>query len=166
MSPKVGIRESKIHGRGLFAKDNIQKGEKTVVWGGVYVNEQGAEGCKKQGKLVMQWDNNLYSCEDPGDEKGYFINYSCDPNMWMFDAYTLIARRDVKKGGELTVDYVFWEADESYISKWKYNCGSSLCRGRVTGKDWRSPILQKRYKNHFSPLINKRIKALSKNPTT
>ncbi|MBI5356696.1 hypothetical protein HZB78_03715 [Candidatus Collierbacteria bacterium] len=79
----------------------------------------------------------------------------------MKDAFTITAMRDIKIGEEITADYAIWEADENYISKWECNCGSAFCRQRVTGKDWRLPELQARYKNHFSPLINKRINKLN-----
>jgi hypothetical protein len=108
----------------------------------------------------MQWDDNVYSVEDSGVDDGYFINHSCDPNSWMQDAFTLIARRDIKKGEELTADYAIWEADENYVSKWECHCNSPLCRKRVTGKDWRLKELQERYNGHFSPLLTKRINKL------
>lgn len=88
----------------------------------------------------------------------YYINHSCDPNIWLQDAATLVARRDIPAGEEITADYILWEADENYIAKWDCQCGSSLCRKKITGKDWRLPELQERYKGHFSPLLNKRIK--------
>ena len=156
-SPKVSIRESLIEGRGLCATFDIKKGEKIVIWGGNYTNMIGAELMKKEGKLVMQWDDDLYSYEDRAADNGYFVNHSCEPNLWMADAYTLVTSRDVKLGEELTVDYALFEADENYISRWECKCGSSLCRGRVTGVDYRDSDLQNRYKGHFSPLLNKRI---------
>lgn len=159
-SSKVDIRESPVEGKGLFANTDIKKGEKIVVWGGNYTDAAGAELMRKNGKLVMQWDDDLYSYEDRAEDEGYFINHSCDPNLWMADAYTLITRRDVKTGEELTIDYAMFEADENYISKWECKCGSPLCRGRVTGEDWKNSDLQNSYKEHFSPLINKRIQSL------
>ena len=35
-----------------------------------------------------------------------------------------------------------------------------MCRGRVTGEDWRNPALWERYAGHFSPYLERRIKAL------
>jgi uncharacterized protein len=105
----------------------------------------------------MQWDDDLYSVDDKGDDDSYFINHSCDPNIWMIDAFTLVARRDIPTNIEITADYALWEADEEYVSRWQCVCGSTLCRRWVTGKDWRIKDLQTRYSGHFSPLINKRI---------
>ncbi len=157
ISPKIQIRETKDRGKGMFAVEKIISGEPLVIFGGEYTDAEGAKKARFNGKLVMQWDDNLFSVEDRGDDSGYFINHSCDPNTWMKDSFTIIAMRDIKVGEEVTADYVLWQADENYISKWECKCGSPLCRKRVTGKDWRFSELQERYNNHFSPLINKKI---------
>lgn len=159
ISDKLELRKSPIQGMGLFAGENIERGELLVVWKGLYVNKKRAREYQKLGKLVMQWDDDLFSVEDSGSDDAYFINHSCDSNMWMRDAYSLISRKTINKGEELTADYALWEADENYISRWNCKCGSKYCRGRVTGKDWQNIEIQKRYEGHFSPLINKKIVA-------
>lgn len=145
----------------MFALEPIKEGEKVMTWGGKwgvdYVDKKGAEKAKQEGKLIMQWDDDLYSAETRGDSLGYFINHSCDPNTWMIDAFTHVARRNIQKGEEVTNDYALMEADENFVTKWECRCGSPICRKRITGKDWRLPELQARYKGHFSPLVNKRI---------
>ncbi|HWA52338.1 MAG TPA: SET domain-containing protein-lysine N-methyltransferase [Patescibacteria group bacterium] len=158
INPDTEIRQSKIGGKGLYAVKPIKKGDLVVVWGGEYVNSKQANKAERSGKLVMQWDDDLFSIEDRGEGSGYFVNHSCEPNLYMQGAYALVAMRDISKDEELTADYAIWEADENYISKWDCNCGSKSCRHKVTGKDWRLSELQEKYKNHFSPLINKRIK--------
>jgi len=160
--PKIEIRETPNKSKGMFAIENIYSGEELLVWGGEYTNAQGAREAKDSGKLCMQWDDDLFSVENRGDDVGYFINHSCDSNTWMIDAYTLVSNKDIKIDEEITADYSLWEANENYISKWECKCGSQDCRKRVTGKDWRNPILQEKYQNHFSPLINKRIASLLK----
>lgn len=159
ITPKAEIKDSPIGGKGLFAKEDISPGEVVTVWQGTYTDKKGAELAKKDGKLVMQWDDELFSVEDRGDDNGYFINHSCDSNLWMEDAYTLIARNPIKAGEEITADYALLEADESYVSKWECKCGSGSCRKRITGKDWQLKEVQQQYKGHFSPLINNKIKS-------
>lgn len=157
VNPKISIKESPLGGMGMFATEDISEGEEVLIWGGEYVSEDKAAEAEKEGKLVMQWDTDLFSVEDKGDDEAYYINHSCDPNVWMTGSNTLVARRDISKGEELTADYAMWEADENYVSTWNCSCGSDKCRDKVTGKDWRLPELQEAYKEHFSPLINKRI---------
>ena len=157
LNPKIEIKISHLHGKGMFAKEHIAPGEVVVVWGGEFVSKEEAEKAQqKRSILVMQLDDDLFSIEERGDDDTYFMNHSCDPNVWMKDAITLVARRDILRGEELTADYALWEGG-NYISQWNCVCGSSLCRKRITGQDWKIPLLQKRYKAHFSPLINKRI---------
>ena len=161
LNPKIEVTQSSIHGKGMIASTAIGPGEKIVRWGEGYTDRAGAEEARRQGKGVMQWDENIFSCELSGNDDLYSINHSCDPNTWMSDAFTLVARRPIKTGEEITADIALWKADEESVSQWMCNCCSTICRGRITGRDWRSPELQVRYHGHFSPLINKRISTLS-----
>jgi len=161
LNPKAEIRETPGKGKGMFAAYNIKKDEKVLIWGGEYVGFEAAGIAKESGKHVMQWDENVFSIEDRGDDIGYYINHSCEPNTWMADERTFVAMRDISQGEEITTDYSLWEArGDDYVSKWECSCGSKLCRKKLTGKDWKNSNLQERYKGHFSPLINKRISNL------
>ncbi len=160
ISPKLEVRKSDI-GKGTFTKSPIKIGETVIIWGGNYTNSKGAEEARNTGKLVMQWDDKVWTVENRGDDDSYFINHSCDPNLWMKGISTLVAQRDIEANEELTADYALWESDENYVSKWECQCGSKLCRHKITGKDWRILELQQRYQGHFSKLINKRIARLS-----
>ncbi len=157
LSPKIKVIDSSIEGKGMFATCGIKEGEIIVIWGGCYTDRIGALQKRQEDKGVMQWDEDVFSYETTGDDDPYSINHRCDPNSWMSDAFTIIARRTIIAGEEITADYALWETNESFVSTWKCNCGSVGCRGEVRGKDWRNPELQKRYRGHFSPLINKRI---------
>lgn len=159
ITPKAEIKEAKIHGKGLFAKEDIKKWEKVVIWWwDNYTSKSNAEAAKKEGKLVMQRDDNLFSIEVRWNDDTYFINHSCDGNLWMDWPFTLVANRDIPKDEEITADYALREWDENKISKRACACGQKDCRKRITGKDYMIKEVQGKYKNHFSPLINKRIK--------
>ncbi len=58
----------------------------------------------------------------------------------------------------MTIDYAM--CDGSPYDEFDCECGSPLCRGRVTGEDWRNPELWQRYAGHFSPYLARRIDAL------
>ena len=90
----------------------------------------------------------------------WFMNHSCDPNVWMLDEVTLAARRKIQQGEGLTGDYAMWEVDEEEVKPWVCRCGSANCRKTITGRDWRRRDLQEEYGNHFSPFINRRIAAM------
>ncbi len=159
LSPKIKVMSSPIHGKGMFATADFREGETVLIWGDCYTDEAGAMKAREQGKGTMQWDDDVFSYETTENSENYAINHSCDPNTWMADAYTLTARRDIQTGEELTIDCALFEADEDFVSPWDCRCGSVLCRGKVTGRDWRDGEIQQRYAGHFSPLINKRIQA-------
>jgi len=165
LHPNTELRSSSTHGTGIFATAPIDAGEVVIVWGEMWNGDRvitwtrdaaEADAAAAQGMLVMRFDTDLWSIEPPGTNPGYFINHSCDSNVWMDDAFRLAARRPISQGEELTIDYALLEPD---VGDWDFGCrcGSPRCRGVVTGDDWRRKDLQERYRAHFSPLINKLI---------
>lgn len=162
ISKKIEIRETAETGKGMFAREKITKGEELITWIKGYTDREGARLAQAEGKGFMQWDDDIFSIEDGDDDMDYSINHSCDSNTWMKDAYTLTARHNIEVNEEITADYALWEANENHISLWECKCSSPECRKRITGKDWLLPELQARYKDHFSPLINKRINKIGK----
>jgi len=160
IDPRIEIKPSPIHGDGMFAKSPIPQGEVVVIWGGKYVGREEAQKARREGKIAQQIDNDtfdVYSREEANRDPTWFMNHCCDPNVWMKDEVTLVAKYDINPGEELTGDYAMWEAEEDEVKPWKCKCGSPLCRKTITGKDWRLPELQRRYGKYFSPLINRRI---------
>lgn len=158
IDPRLEVRASPIASYGLFAHQPIQAGEVVLIWGGtVYTRAEILAG-KANTETIAILDDGLYLA-DPVDAlpvEDYPLNHSCDPNLWMQDAITLIARRPIACDEELTADYALWLFDQD----WKLDpcsCGSPLCRGRVTERDWLLPALQTRYAGHFSPYLNRLI---------
>ncbi len=169
IDPRIRIQPSPIHGKGMFAIAPIKQGEVVNIWGGtVLLASEDIEGkkakeWKAKGYVWAAIGEGLYLANLlGGDNKDLtnFINHSCDPNVWMQDEVTLIARRNITAGEEITVDYAMFEEDEDWIPTWECLCGSKLCRGRFTGKDWQRKELHERYRNHFSPFINDRIRRM------
>jgi SET domain-containing protein len=161
LNPKTELRASPRHGTGLFAIESIEPAEVVEVWGEMWEGRQvirytrdrsEAAAAADRGMLVMRFDTDLWSIEPPGDNPGYFINHSCDSNVWMDGAFTLVARLPVGAGEELTIDYGMIEAE---LEVWDFECrcGSPLCRHIIRGDDWSRPELQERYRGHFTPYI-------------
>ena len=67
----------------------------------------------------------------------------------------LVAIRPIAKGEEICYDYAM--SDGSRYDEFCCSCGSSECRGRVTGNDWSLPELQVKYAGYFSPYLQRRI---------
>jgi hypothetical protein len=100
-------------------------------------------------------DDDLHLVLPPG-QPSHYGNHSCDPNLWWDDAYTLVARRLIEAGEEVTNDYATSTGTATFAMT--CSCGSSLCRGVVTGDDWRLPELQARYRDHWIPALLARIR--------
>ena len=156
--PRITVRASATHGQGIFATDMIRAGEVVVIWGGDVYTEEELPSLKLEGAWSYSIiDEGVYLFA-PADAQDYFINHACDPNIWMADEVTLIARRDIQPNEELRGDYALWEMEPDYRLE-PCTCGSALCRTRITGNDWMQPELQTRYENHFLPFLNRRISA-------
>jgi hypothetical protein len=75
----------------------------------------------------------------------------------MQDAVTVVARRDIAAGEELTLDDAL-ASDDPTFSMGPCRCGAADCRVTITGADWRLPGVQARYAGHLSPFLNERIR--------
>src|SRR5438045_2910448 len=91
------------------------------------------------------------SCGTSTTQRRADLAVSITPVIRIYACWT----REPPAREELTLDYALF----SVAPEWRMecHCGSSLCRGVVTGNDWRLLELQERYAGHFSPFINARI---------
>ena len=161
-SPKTEVRESPIHGRGLFANADIAKGEVVAVKGGHIVNrEQLREGITPRlGPVEIQIGDDLFIAPVTDEERELsmlYSNHSCDANLGMRGEITFVAMRNIRAGEELTHDWATTDDDDYSV---KCNCRSSNCRSTLTGKDWQRAELQERYAGYFSAYLADKIARL------
>ncbi|MEU4390589.1 GNAT family N-acetyltransferase [Kribbella sp. NPDC023855] len=150
--PHLQVKASKIAGQGLFAREPIFEGEVVAVLAGRKVaTAQLRELLMRPpvDSITLDDDEHLVLPSDPRPVIAYG-NHSCDPNMWWTDAVTLRARRDIGGGEEVTSDY---GTSTGVDFEMACRCGSVLCRGKVTGEDWRREDLQARYGDHWIPVL-------------
>ena len=167
--PRLESRKSPISGNGMFASEAIQKGEVVCIVGGTVMTDAEFAAFQATHSLYssIQIDKNLHLVEDHETIRyldGY-LNHSCDSNAWMEDEVTLVARRDIEPGEEVTVDYALFTTQSNWMLDTRCHCGSPHCRRIVTGDDWRREDVQERYRNHFSPFINLSIERLTEGRT-
>jgi len=158
---------SAIDGKGLFTSAPIKAGERVMEWGGTVITRRAYETdwANWRGQTVVQIDEDHLlglPITDEDESIDEWLNHSCDPNLWMIDEVTLVARRDIAAGEELTLDSATWNDDEEedYSDTGFCMCGAANCREKITPLDWKIPELQKRYKGHFSPYLQRRIDVL------
>jgi SET domain-containing protein len=164
LSPKTELRESPIHGRGLFATADIAKNEIVAVKGGHIVTREALrrEITPQLGPVEIQIDDNLFIAPVTSEEREgsmLYSNHSCAANLGLRGEITFVAMRAIRAGEELTHDWATTDDDEYSVT---CKCGSANCRGSLTGKDWRRPELQKRYAGYFSSYLTQKIARSSK----
>ncbi len=164
LDPRIEVRISPLGGSGSFATAPIAASELVIEWGGLVLTEDelGTVAVKPDSVIPIAEGLVIATPAEATDLKDYYLNHACDPSLWMTDEVSFAARRNIQPGEELTADYVYWQDDESYVPSWVCGCRSPLCRGKVTGADWRRPELQARYRGHFSPFVNERIARLGR----
>src|SRR3954452_16966078 len=162
LSPKTEVRESRIHGRGLFAEFAIAKDEIVAVKGGHIVDAKTLREkiTPRLGPVEIQIDDDLFIAPVTEEERELsmlYSNHSCDPNLGIRGDITFVAMRDVSANEELTHDWAMTD-DANYSIR--CNCGACDCRKMLTGKDWQRRYLQKRYAGYFSAYLARKIAQL------
>ena len=165
IDPRQEFRPSPIQGIGSFARAPIQSGEVVEVIGGRVMTTEELRTFQTTVERynAIQFDEQLHLVESPevtAERGGGSLNHSCDSNLWMADEVTLVARRAIAAGEELTVDYALFSGSADTVLERACRCGSRSCRGLITGNDWLLLEVQQRYYPHFSPFINARIERL------
>ena len=159
ISPKAEVKDSSIHGRGLFALEPIQKGEIVCIKGGHIFNRETLEAVAQSlGPAEIQVAENLFIGPlDEQEREGsmIFSNHSCEPNIGVKGQIVFVAMRDIDAGEELTHDWATTD-DDDYEMECK--CGALSCRRIITGKDWRRKDLQQKYAGYMSWYLMEKIK--------
>ena len=163
-SPKTDVRNSSIHGKGLFAKEPIKQGEIVAVKGGYILNQQQWAAIEPVlGSAEIQITEELFIAPVHTDQREgamLWTNHSCNPNIALQGQIVLVAMRDISVNEELTHD---WATTDDLDYEMRCKCGSANCRGTITGKDWMKKDLQEKYKGWFCWFLQQRIDALSSN---
>ena len=158
-SPNTEVRASAIHGRGLFARHAIARGEIVAVKGGhVLTRHQWKALEPSLGSTEIQLSDDLFIAPVDQDERHgsmLYINHSCDPSVAIQGQIVLVAMRDIRPDEELTIDW----ATTDDLEAMQCRCRSPSCRGTVTGKDWMKPELQEKYRGWFCWFLQRKIDA-------
>ena len=97
LSPKTEVRESPIHGQGLFAIASIVKGEVVCVKGGYIFNRQTLNAVAPSlGPAEIQIGNDLFIGPLRSEERNgsmIYSNHSCDPNIGVQGQIIYVAMR-------------------------------------------------------------------------
>lgn len=135
--PKVEVRRCR-HGKGVFCTNKIYQDEIVAVFGGYILTVEDVLVLPEKIKqFVMQVDEELFIGPKKISEldDAEFINHSCDPNLQVKGQITLIAKRDILEGEEVTFDYASVDR-HPVLGSFECHCGASNCRKIITPYDY------------------------------
>jgi uncharacterized protein len=142
-SPPIEVRNSSVHGRGVFATRAIKKGERIIEYLGERVSHKEAD---RRYELKDENDSHTFlfivdsrTVIDAGVDgnDARFFNQSCDPNCESTVEKKRVfidAMRDIALGEELTYDYQIyrdWDDPDNIDQVFACRCGAPNCRGTM-----------------------------------
>jgi SET domain-containing protein len=141
--PWVEVRNSKIHGSGVFAKRTIPFGTRIIEYVGDRISHEAADARYEEHDpndnhtFLFIVDKKTVIDAGVGGNAARFINHSCDGNCESVierGRVYIEATRQIPKGTELGYDYEIGRdkndppnVDEIYACR----CGSPKCRGTM-----------------------------------
>ena len=137
------VRDSNVHGRGVFATRRIEKGERIIEYLGERVSHDEADR-----RYELKDDNDSHTflfivdsktVIDAGTDgnEARFFNHSCDPNCESVVEKRRVfieAIRAIEPGEEMTYDYQIYrdhDDPENIDEIFACRCGFTNCRGTM-----------------------------------
>lgn len=144
------IGHSDISGYGIYATRDITAGE--VVFHGEGKSQRVATKAHVEGSWPPDLQETFKHYAYPISDEVFFLwadnpeewapqNHSCDPNT-TFVGLDVVARRDIPRGTELTLDFGDFLSDTA--ASFRCNCGAATCRGTVSGTPGNSVTARER----------------------
>lgn len=130
-APAVAPGKSGIHGRGLFAIDQLPGRRKLGELHGVLVKlPEARRAVEQNGEIYLIELSRRYALDCSASNEFRFLNHSCEPNCYLrvfrrrVEVYTT---RPIPAGSELTVDYGLTPHKGGMTCR----CGAQTCRSRL-----------------------------------
>lgn len=156
----ISVRQSEIHGNGVFAVQKIPTGTLVCIYGGELIS---AEEAERRSEIrfrempdapiyIFEINENL--CIDATntglENPARFINHSCDENceaIWNERERRMEIRalREIEAGEEISFDYGF---GLSGFFEHRCRCGAQNCVGYIVARPLRPALLRKLARKH------------------
>src|SRR5213083_1276635 len=135
---RIEVRESGVHGHGVYAMQSISKGTRISEYTGQRVSWEAAPNDEDDPHTFnFGLDNGEVINPEIGGNDARWINHSCNPNCEAIEEDERIfiyAMRNIGAGEELLYDYRM-QIDEPITAaakkKFACHCGASNCRGTM-----------------------------------
>jgi SET domain-containing protein len=171
---RIQVRRSGVHGKGVFALQDLAEGETLIEYVGEVISWDEAQDRHPHDPKDPNHTFYFHVNEDRvidalfGGNSSRWINHSCNPNCEADednDRIFIKAIRNIKAGEELNYDYGLI-IDEPYTKKLKAEypcwCGAKNCRGTLLSpkdrKDTPKTPKQKKTKAKDKPKADAKVK--------
>ena len=153
--PLIEVRDSPLHGKGVFALQSIPKGTRVIEYLGERVSHREAD--RRYGDKDAN-DNHTFlfivdsrTVIDAGVDgnEARFVNHACEPNCESVIEERRVfieALRFIEPGEELTYDYQIQRDDDDppdVDEIFACRCGFAGCRGTMLWSEPAAPPLQR-----------------------
>ena len=144
---RIAVRNSPIHGRGVFALRRIPKGTRIIEYKGKLITEKEADRrysrvhANSPHTMLFSLDGGLVIDATRRGNSARWINHSCAPNCDIEEEGHRIfieARRDIHPREELTYDYNLQIGEKHTKAARREHacfCGARRCRGTMLGEE-------------------------------
>ncbi len=142
-APPILVRDSKVHGSGVFATRRIEKGERIIEYLGERVSHDEADRryeTKEENDshtfLFIVDSKTVIDAGTDGNDARFF-NHSCDPNCESVVEKRRVfieALRTIEPGEEMSYDYQIYrdhDDPENIDEVFACRCGFANCRGTM-----------------------------------
>jgi uncharacterized protein len=135
---QIEVRQSRVHGRGVYAAQFIPKGTRIIEYTGERVSWEAApDHADDPHTFNFGLENGDVINPEVGGNDARWINHSCNPNCEAIeedDRIFIYAMRNIQVGEELLYDYRM-QIDEPITDaakkKFGCHCGALNCRGTM-----------------------------------
>jgi hypothetical protein len=137
----IEVRESGIHGKGVYATKRIRKGSAIIEYTGERIGEDEANARYENNPstYLFMVDDDVYIDGLAGGNDARFINHSCEPNCVAYlddDRVVIHALKNIQPGTELVYDYQLTRENDDVVgtsTDYTCRCGASACKGTMMG---------------------------------
>lgn len=135
MKPKAAyydleIRHSQVHGRGVFALEDIPARRRVIEYTGKRLTYQQAFAILPPKDIYIASLNSRWCVDGSSGDGAQFMNHSCQPNFisqLVDNRLFFYSRRKIRAGDELTWRYRY----RIKIKRVPCRCGARRCRGTL-----------------------------------
>jgi SET domain-containing protein len=149
---KIIKRISKIDKIGVFANREINKNEELFIFSDNVIELKHKPGCHCEicCRCIQIGE---YAWLYPEENSfGWYLNHSCNPSCGIRNN-KIIAIENIKKGGEITIDYSTTNNDMDWVMD--CSCNSKDCRKKIRSVQFLPEELFKKYESFMPEYISR-----------